>query len=529
MANSINGRPITKIQNTIFGAMVVLTVFMTALTSIISIYVDLSAERKNLESNLRNIAYTITTSGKVHDEDYLDSLKSSISNVDVISVISNDGKRLYHTNKDLIGTEYDGTMPDFETNGDMYITSDVGPSGSQRRVYAAVYDESGEFDGFVLVVLLNQNINKLILNSFLLHFGVAAVIILLSIIISGSVSRRIKHTLWGYEPDAFSAMYSVRDNILESFEEGIIAIDYDEKILFMNKAAQRITGVGEKYSLNIKDYSMLSLSDLRTVLKTREKLVGIHAKTENNKDAIINYYPVLDNDNLIGAICVMMDRTEYTRIADDLSGVRFLVDSMRANNHDFVNKLHVILGLVQMGETQKAAEYITTITSIQQEVISNIMRNIEDPSVAALLIGKYSKAAELNVGFSLESGSIFKRTDVNFASSDLVTLIGNLIENAFEAMNSEDIDDRSLTVGIFTKPGAMIIRVDDSGPGIPDDVRDAIYENGVTSKGENHGTGLFIVKQIVNRYNGTIEFESENGVGTSFVVTLIDNGGENNV
>ena len=153
------------------------------------------------------------------------------------------------------------------------------------------------------------------------------------------------------------------------------------------------------------------------------------------------------------------------------------------------------------------------------------MRNFENPSVAALLIGKYSKASELNIAFGFEPGSQYRTSDVNFNSNDLITVIGNLIENAFDAMNTPEVEARKLTVGIFTKPGAMILRVDDTGTGISDEVKDTIFDYNVTTKGENHGTGLFLVKQIVNRYNGNITVESEVGEGTSFTVTMFDNSG----
>ena len=532
------GRPITKIQNDILGAMIILTVVMTVLTIIVSVCIELRSEKSNIDNNLQNIAYTITESSAIKNEmqnerfedpsctDYLDSLKSSLSNVDVISIVSSSGTRLYHTNKDLVGTTYDGTVPDFEQNGNMYITNDTGPSGAQRRVYAAIYSDNGEFLGFVLVVILNQNINRMILRTILTYLFLGLVVIVISAYISTKIAHKIKHKLWGYEPDAFSAMYSVRNNVLESFEEGVIAIDYDEKMLFMNKAACHILGTGEDYSLNLKDYPVLSRKLIRKVLSENTRILGEQARTSENADILINYYPVNENGRLIGALCVLIDRTEYTKIAEDLSGVRFLVESMRANNHDFINKLHVILGLIQMGESSKAAEYISNITSIQQETISNIMRNIEDPSLAALLIGKYSRASELNISFALEAGSHYAREDVSFNSNDLITVTGNLIENAFEAIDSSDTDNKEVSVGIFTEPGAIIIRVDDSGPGIPKTIQDELFDNGVTTKGSEHGTGLFQVDQIVKRCNGTITFDTVEGEGTLFTVTMLSKTGD---
>ena len=214
---------------------------------------------------------------------------------------------------------------------------------------------------------------------------------------------------------------------------------------------------------------------------------------------------------------------------EDLSGVKYLVESMRANNHDFTNKLHVILGLIQMGRTNEACEYITNITSIQQTVIHSIVKNIDDPSVAALLIGKDSRAAELNIKFTLEGGSRLSRNDISLPSGDLITIIGNLTENAMDSLNEKNELPKELTVGIFTKPHAMIITVDDTGNGISEENREKIFENGFSTKGDGRGTGLHLIKQLIEKHNGTISVESEEGVGTSFTVTLTDEGGGSNV
>ncbi len=203
-----------------------------------------------------------------------------------------------------------------------------------------------------------------------------------------------------------------------------------------------------------------------------------------------------------------------------------MVESMRANNHDFINKLHIILGLIQMNRTDEASEYITHITSIQQNVLNNIMKNFDDSSVAALLIGKYARAAELNIQFTIESGSHLLRNDISLPSSDLVTIIGNLIDNAMDSMNEKNIQPKELTVGIFTEPHALIINVLDTGMGIKDENIKNVFNNGFSTKGVERGTGLYIVKNLVEQYGGEITVESEYGVGTSFTVALTDERGK---
>lgn len=172
---------------------------------------------------------------------YLESLKESLTNIDVISVIDTERIRRYHSNHELINSVYDGTNPKFQNHkNSIYVTSDVGPSGSQRRAYAAIYDKNGNYLGFVLAVMLNQHIHRTILNTVAVHLICAVAVIFFAVILSKHLSVKIKRLLLGYEPDTFSAMFSVRENILESLEEGILAVDKDEKIIFINKAAKNI-------------------------------------------------------------------------------------------------------------------------------------------------------------------------------------------------------------------------------------------------------------------------------------------------
>jgi len=502
---------------------------LASLTAIIiavfSILVNISTERTSLDGNLKNIAQAVSGSSIVQaglsspgasiddvTSTYLDTMKQSMSNIDVISLVDTANVRKYHTNKELTGTVYDGTLPDFAAHGGLaYVESNTGPSGSQRRAYAPVYNEKGEYCGFVIAVMLNTSINRIISGTVVLHILCTAAVIIPALILSSILSKRIKNRLNGYEPDAFEAMFSVRDNILDSLDEGILAVDKNKSIIYMNRAAEKMLSGQE---------SIVEKTGLSSTLENGEtsSLVPLHFI--KNADVAADTFPVTENGSIEGALCILRDRTELTKTAEELSGVKFLVESMRANNHDFTNKLHVILGLIQMEKTKEACEYITNLTSIQQGIIRNIMKNIEDPTVAALLIGKYSRAAELNVEFGIESASRLHRGDIQIPSGDLVTIIGNLIENALDSLNSTSKQPKQLNIGIFTDPGAMIINVDDTGTGIPDELKERIFANGFSTKGEGRGTGLYIVKELVKKYGGSITVESEPGTGTSFTVTL---------
>ena len=214
-------------------------------------------------------------------------------------------------------------------------------------------------------------------------------------------------------------------------------------------------------------------------------------------------------------------KKEFLAFTEDFEGTKFLVDSMRANNHDFTNKLHVILGLIQIGQYDKAVSYIQNISIIQRETISKVMNSIENPSFAALIVGKIARSSECNVKFILNEGSCLKNEDISIPSEALVTITGNLIDNALDSMNKDTSkNEKELSLGIYTRPGELLIIVKDTGTGIPDEMKEKIFENGFSTKGQGRGIGLYHVKQLVSSLGGTITVESQVGTGTCFMVNL---------
>lgn len=214
-------------------------------------------------------------------------------------------------------------------------------------------------------------------------------------------------------------------------------------------------------------------------------------------------------------------KREFLAFTEDFEGTKFLVDSMRANNHDFTNKLHVILGLIQIGQYEKAVSYIENISIIQRETISTVMNSIENPSLAALVVGKIARASECNVRFTIKEGTSYKNDDITVPSEALVTITGNLIDNALDAMNMDSSNtDKELQFGAYTKDGELLIIVKDTGPGIPKENLEKIFENGFSTKGTGRGIGLYHTKQLIESLGGKITVESQTGRGSCFMVVL---------
>lgn len=529
---------LSRIQRKISATQIILVVSLTIILAIIGIVTNIKFEKDKTDRNLQNISETIATSPSFMENDiqngtaqdqvnlmrYLDSLKKSLYDVDVISIVNKNKQRFYHTNHSLIGTQYDGEQPDFSpVEKTFYIVNTNGPSGAQRRAYSALYSETGEYLGFIMVIILTEHVNQNVTQIITTYTILAVVAIIIELFITSRISKSIKNSLLGYEPDTISAMYLVRDNILESLKEGIIAVDKNGTILFTNNSAVKMldksSTATEFIGKNIEQIKNGNV--IKTVLNGTEKEFGIQGQRMDGTDVIIDRIPIKHEEDSIDTICILHDRAEYTKLMEDLAGTRYLVDSMRANNHDFTNKLHVILGLIQMEMYDQATSYIENITMVQRASISKIMNCISEPALAALLIGKTARAAELNVKFTLRDGSHFSNTDMHIPTEVLITVIGNLIENAFESMNAKEpnpSNPNELIIGLFSKEDSILITVDDTGLGISEENKQRIFENGFSTKGENRGTGLYQVKTMVENLGGLITVDSQENVGTSFFV-----------
>ena len=523
---------VRSIQKQFFRSQLILIISLALILGFAGTLINLHFETEKRDRNLRNVAETIAQSPlllNIQDEEiatdealaeYLDSLKVTLGDIDVISVVNKNKVRFYHSNPLLIGVPYEGTLPIFTygEDSDYHTTDEEGPSGKQRRAYAPIYDENGEYIGCVMAIMLMENIQYETWQTLLIFSLITLLAIMIELIISSQISRSIKKSLLGYEPDMFTAMYKMRDNILETLKEGILATDRDGTIQFANGAALQMLKADEDMNLYGKSIDVFEDSILSETMRESEREFNVNIAREN---IILDRVPIKDAGQTVGAIGILHNREEYTRLMQDLSGTRYLVDSMRANNHDFTNKLHVILGLIQMEMYDEASSYIQNITMVQRENISKVMNSVSDPSVAALLIGKIARAAELNVSFELCEGSFYSTSDLRLPSETMITVLGNLLDNAFEAMNDEDITaEKRLSLGIYSRPGAVLITVVDNGNGISEANRERIFENEFSTKGEGRGTGLYQVKNLVERLGGKIIVESKEGEGTSFAVSF---------
>ncbi|MDO4267544.1 MAG: ATP-binding protein [Eubacteriales bacterium] len=341
--------------------------------------------------------------------------------------------------------------------------------------------------------------------------------ICLFILAAGAASARfltqnIRKSLLGFEPGIFARRYLLREEILDSLKEGILAADKDGRILYQNAPAGRFFQGG----CLPEDFPLWK--EIRQCLDQGTPQSGLMAELKQST-LLVHLIPVMKLDAADGVLILLWDRTEAVHMAEQLTGTRHVIEAMRANTHEFLNKLHVVSGLLQINETKEAIAYISDVSSDIEQGYQTVIRQIRNKTIAALILGKQSRARELNIRFILRKDSCLDEHTSCLSTRELVTIIGNLLENAFEAV--KDVRGlRQTELFISSSDSGLTIIADDTGHGMTPGQISRIYSGQYTTKGEGHGIGLTLIQEIIHRHNGYLEIESVPGEGSSFAVSI---------
>ena len=451
-----------------------------------------------------------------------------IEGVDLFAVYDAQGRPVYYA--DIVsGQAGSAELPALDAelcrrlaqSSEVLLDDAETPLGADHCAVTAVRGANGTVTGYVLAGLYLRSIRTMALRTLGVFVGIGLAALGVGTLLSLQLARRIKSGLLGYEPDAFRDLFLRRMELLDALDEGLLAIDRDAHILYINRAAAEMLSFDKDAVLGRPLAEVYPQSTIPQVLRTQKAEYNVSLESLRHVRILSDRMPVWRDGRIVGAVAIFRNRTEVARLARELTGVQHIVEAMRAYTHEFMNKLHVILGLLQLGEAQRAEEYVLQLTQTRALSTRQISACIAEPSVAALLIGKSCRAAELGVRLTLDPASHLGADPRCLPAPAMITVLGNLIENAFDAF--AQTPGRALhEVSVSVREGeqGLILSVDDNACGMSDEVRRHLFERGATSKGKGHGTGLYLVKQIVDAYHGDIRVESTRGVGSSFVITF---------
>jgi signal transduction histidine kinase len=321
------------------------------------------------------------------------------------------------------------------------------------------------------------------------------------------LARNIKKSIFGMEPNQIASLLDQSTTILQSTFEGIIALDQEGSITLINKQAQHILPTDLEMAGRPAEAFFKALNT-KKVLETGEAIFN-QQQVIGESVIVYNCVPINTKRGILGAVITLRDLTEFQKVAEELVEVKNYTQALRSQTHEFLNKLQSISGLIQLGKNETALTLLHETTEAHQDLISFLANAFSDSAVSGILLGKYNRARELNINFKIDRSSHIPH-EVTIPDNELVCIVGNLIENAFEALRGVEQPFKEVFVKIFPRGHFLTIIVKDNGPGIPATIKRQIFQRGFTTKeGRNKGIGLSLVKQCIDNLRGTIRFHSD--------------------
>ncbi|TKD72480.1 ATP-binding protein [Pseudalkalibacillus hwajinpoensis] len=443
----------------------------------------------------------------------------TINGADYIVVLDLNRIRYSHPVEEKLGTVSSGKDEGAAFAEHSYVSKAQGDMGMAIRSFVPIMNDQHEQIGVVLVghmlpsltsVLLSIESQLILITLLSLGFGMIG---------SWLLARQIKKETFQLEPYEISRLLVERTATFQAMNEGVIAINLKGEIMIFNDKAKSILGVvDDAVGRAMRD--VLISPKLLSILTCKDAF-DREEVTSGNKVLVISKVPICVENETVGAVAVFQDRTEVARMAEELTGVKNFVDALRVQNHESMNRLHTIAGLIQLDEKEKALNYVFDVSQRDEELSGFLSKRIKDYRLSGLLISKVKRAKELGINLTITQNSRLETLPYFLDSHDIVLIIGNLIENAFHSFEEIDRNERIIEVSLLQDDDLFLITVEDNGCGVPEKMKEKIMTKGFTTKGEKgSGLGLYLVKHTIDKGNGKMNFISHEGEGTSIELDL---------
>lgn len=448
--------------------------------------------------------------------------------VDFVTIMDRDRIRYTHPDPKQLGKHYIGSI-DQALTGESQVEEYEGTLGESVRAIVPVTDSSGEVTAMVAVgvTLKILSVARAAALPQIIIVGLAA--IGLGGLGSWILSRYLRRVTLGYGPEQLKSLFAFYDSALHSLREGLILVDDDGQLVLYNDEAAELLGLPEpddRTPIPLAEVALPSsvsslLSSGRDAVDeihlTRDRVLVVNQKQASQPDRA--GFGAVSGADSGGTVATLRDRTDIQELTGELETMRTLSEALRAQTHEHSNRLHTVATLIELGRSREALDFAVRDQQESQRLTDSFVDSLDEPFITALMIGKAAQAHER--GIELTVTAVGELPPGSLDARDLVTVAGNLLDNAFDA--AVDSEERHVWADFVATDGELIITVADSGPGIDTEEIDAIFHLGTSAKAApagsgGRGFGLVLVRQAVTRLGGDLEVESDGGA--IFTVTL---------
>ena len=449
---------------------------------------------------------------------YLTDVVVNTEDLEFITIADTDSIRLYHIDPEFVGKPFEGGDQYRALAGESYL-SDAGTEhfSAQRRAFHPVFGGDGEVLGFVMASATHGRITELREDIYTSYLGLSLMLAVCTLLLSSLLAVYLGKSLRGVRPGDLVRVYLAQNDILNALDNGLISFDNTGRVRLVNASAARMLGHREDLLEGRNVDELLRAADGSSLRDRTEPGLGLQSSRPN---ILVRPVQLPDSNLWARQVLLLTDKSEITRYIEELGGTRHMLSTLRANTHEFLNKLQVISGLLQMGRTAEAQSYIGSIAAVHEHITGPVLKLIRNTSAAALILGKAGNMRELDIDLVLMSNSGLPERSAYLTTEELVTVVGNLLENAIEATNVIPAEDlRAVALQITEDDKGLLIMVSDTGEGIAEADLPHIFDYGFSTKAKTgRGVGMKRVQEIVDSHGGAIDVDTEPGSGTTFTV-----------
>ncbi|NEC52913.1 sensor histidine kinase, partial [Actinospica acidiphila] len=409
-----------------------------------------------------------------------------------VVVLDHRGVRWSHTDPERVGGLV-STDPGEALAGHEVMEIDEGTLGRSARGKVPLRDADGEVIGAVSVGIAYDSVRARLIHAIPGLLAYAGGALAVGALAAWLISRRVQRQTRDLAFSDIAALLAEREAMLHGIREGVVALDRDGRVRLLNDEAQRLLGIGEEAVGSSPDEA---LGTGRTADVLAGRVTGTDLLTVRGQRVLVaNRMPTDDG----GAVATLRDRTELDQLGRELDSTRGLIDALRAQDHEHANRMHTLLGLLELEMYEDAVEFVGEVVGDHRATSEQVTERIRDPLLAALLVGKATVAAERGAALRLSDRS--RLPDRLVDPRGLVTVVGNLVDNALDAVAGTP--DARVEVELRAEGRTAVLVVRDTGPGVPPERRELIFTEGWSTKEppghRERGIGLPLVRRLAHR------------------------------
>jgi len=522
------------LPRTLHGRMLLLMfLLLGALVSITWLMVSMlvsSILEEYIGRNALNVSKTVSLTTVVHEglknknstqiQLYAESVRKA-TGARFVVVGDHEGRRYSHPVPERIGKlMVGGDNPRALERGEAYVSKAVGTLGPSMRGKVPIFANSGKVIGVVSVGYLQETVESVtegyLQRVLLWVFG----LFLFGGIGTWLIARNVKQSIFGLEPVEIARLFRERNAILDSIREGVVAINDKGQVTMLDHEAAKILKIPPESGIGTSIESILPQTRMLEVLKSGEEQFD-QEMIIGGIEVIVNRVPIWQNGRVAGVVSSFRRKDEIDRMAQELTQIQEYSEVLRTQTHEYSNKLHTLAGLIQLGSHQEALDLIGRETSGYQELLGTLAETVPEPLLSAIILGKYNRAQELRINFQLDPESRMIDIPKKINREKIVTILGNLLENALEAAQENTSGKRMVQLSMTDFGNDLIFEVEDSGSGIEDESVDLSLQHGFTTKsGTGRGIGLSLVHENLKYLGGHLTVVRSSLGGMRFTIYI---------